>query len=353
MDINGCTIGKGARPYIIAEVSGNHNGDISRAKKMIEIAKESGADAVKFQTYDADSLTLDISDERFHLSSGPWAGRSLYDLYTEAATPWEWFGELFEYAHEIGITIFSSPFCARGVALLESLNCPAYKIASNEMTDWPLVKLIAETNKPVIISTGTSSKQEISDTIDFLRRHGCTDLVVLHCISAYPAMPRDSNIQTMVDIRESFNVEVGLSDHTMGVATSIAAVSLGASVIEKHFTISRAEGGVDSHFSLEPEDLKALVNDTKLAWESIGCIRYGNESDLSKRGIFVRQLWAIEEIAPGEYFSEKNVRSIRGPVEAEGLSPVYFEKLYSMRANRRIKCFSPIYISDIKGACDE
>lgn len=336
-------------PYVIAEISGNHNGDIGRAKALIKVAKESGADAVKFQTYDADSLTLDLNDPRFRISGGSWSGKNLYELYQEASTPWLWFKELFEFAKLIDITAFSTPFCNRSFDLLESLEVPAYKIASNEITDWPLVQKVARSGRPVILSTGTASKDDISKTVEYIRSNGCEDLVVLHCISAYPATAEDSNLRTLVDLKASFNVEVGLSDHTMGVTTSVAAVALGAVVVEKHFTLSRVDGGVDSHFSLEPDELKRLVEECRLSWDSLGCVKYGNKHGLSKKGIFLRQLWAVENINPGERFSHDNVRSIRGPSSVNGLSPMYFEQLFNRRAERHISKNEPILPKDLNG----
>ena len=348
MKINNRLIGQNSAPYIIAEISGNHNGSIERAKELIKIAHESGADAVKFQTYDADSLTLDSDNPEFMISGGAWAGRRLYDLYKEVETPWSWFGELFEYADSIGITAFSTPFCARSFELLESINAPAYKIASNELTDWPLVKLVASSGKPVIISTGTASKTEIVKTVEFMRKNGCEHLVVLHCISAYPAEAKDSNIKTMIDIRDTLNVSVGLSDHTMGTATSVTAVALGACVIEKHFTTSRGDGGVDAHFSLEPNELSHLVTEVKNAWLSLGTVKYGNEHDLAKRGIFRRQLWALEDIKPGDAFTAENVRTTRGPASVDALSPTCYEELFTKESKRYIARNHPLLPSDLK-----
>lgn len=348
MKIKNRAIGPGYSPYIIAEISGNHNGSMDRAKELVKIAYESGADAVKFQTYDADSLTLDSDEPEFMISGGAWAGRRLYDLYKEVETPWAWFGELFKYAESIGITAFSTPFCTRSFELLESINAPAYKIASNELTDWPLVKLVARSGKPVIISTGTASKTDIGRTVEFMRKHGCKDLVVLHCISAYPAEAKDSNIRTMVDIRDAFGVSVGLSDHTMGTSTSVTAVALGACVIEKHFTKSRDDGGVDSHFSLEPHELSELVNDVKNSWLSLGTVKYGDQHDLASRGIFLRQLWAFQDIEPGDTFSEKNVRTARGPASVGALSPTSYEELFGRKSGRFIARNQPLLPSDLK-----
>ncbi len=339
IDIDGCTIGHGQSPYIIAELSGNHNGDIARAKKLMKVAKESGASAVKLQTYTADSLTFD----GFTIEGGEtWKGLDLYKLYQEASTPYEWFPELFAYAKELEITVFSSPFDVAAVELLEGLDTPAYKIASNELSDWPLVEAVVKTGKPIIISTGTSTKEEVEQTINFVKECGGEQLVILHCVSAYPAPAKDTYLGTMIDIRESFDVLSGLSDHTLGTATAVAAVSLGACMIEKHITLDRKDGGPDSSFSLEPDELKALCTDTRLAWESIEGIKYGGETDLKAKGIFTRQYWTIEDVKTGDELSLKNIKSIRAPSDAGGVSPMCYKDVIGATATADIEKHQPV-----------
>lgn len=341
-------IGPDQPPYIIAEMSGNHNKEISRAKKLIKLAKDSGACAVKLQTFTADSLTLNSDSDKFILKEGTWAGRRLYDLYTETHTPWNWFSELFSYADTIGITIFSSPFDLKAVELLQELDAPAYKIASNELVDWPLVEAVVKTGKPIIMSTGTASKQDIADTLDFIKEIGGNDVVVLHCISAYPAHARDSHLKTMVDVRDTYNVPVGLSDHTLGTVTSVAAVALGACIIEKHYTLDRNDGGPDSSFSLEPEELKLLCRDTLCAWESVQGVKYASETNLEKKGVFTRQFWSIMDIKAGTEITGQNVKSVRAPASEDGISPKHFRELFGRRAKKQIPKHSPVRFIDIQ-----
>ncbi len=347
INIAGREIGPTKPPYIIAEVSGNHNGDINRAIDLIRIANECGADAVKLQTYTADSLTINTDREEFTLKAGTWKGRNLYQLYTEAHTPWEWFPVLYEEARKTGITIFSSPFDQDAVDLLENLKSPAYKIASNEILDFALVKRVVETRKPIILSTGTAYKTDVADVLDFIKENGGRDVAVLHCVSAYPAPACDSNLRTMDDIANSFDVVCGLSDHTLGTATAVAAVARGASIIEKHITLSRDDGGPDSSFSLEPDDLKSLCRDVKDAWNSIGGVLYGGETDLQKKNIFTRQYWSIVEIQEGEILTPDNIKSIRGPSDSGGISARYYSDLFGKRAQTKIKKHSPITASDL------
>lgn len=330
-------------PYIIAELSGNHNGDIERAKTLIKIAHEIGADAVKLQTYTADSLTIDTKRDEFIIKEGTWEGRNLYELYKEAHTPWNWFPELFGYARGLGLTIFSSPFDLQAVELLEELDAPAYKIASNELTDWPLVEAVVHTNKPIILSTGTATKEQIAQTIDFISGLASSNrLVVLHCVSAYPAPAQDSHLRTMLDLRDSFDVLHGLSDHTLGTATSVAAVALGACVIEKHITLDRNDGGPDSSFSLEPSEFQTLCSDARWAWESLGQIKYGGETNLQKKGIFTRQLWSTKDITAGDALSWKNVKSIRAPHHAGGETPMHYKIIIGQTARIDIAKHTPI-----------
>ncbi len=349
IQIGGRKIGHGQPPYIIAELSGNHNGDIERAKMLIKYAKDAGASAVKLQTYTPDSLTIDSTHDAFTIKEGTWAGRNLYDLYREASTPYEWFPKLFNFAHELGITIFSSPFDLEGVAFLQTLNPPAYKIASNEMTDWPLLEAVIKTGKPIIISTGTSTKQDVAETLAFMKQQGADKIIVLHCVSAYPAAAQDTHLNTMIDISKSFNVLYGLSDHTLGIATSIAAVALGACVIEKHITLDRADGGPDSSFSLEPPELKALCLESRLAWESLGGVKYGGDSDLKKKGIFTRQFWSIKDIKKGEVLSYDNIRSIRAPADSGALRTKEYENILGQKVNIDIPVHHPITAESIGG----
>lgn len=340
--IDGRPVGKGNPPYVIAELSGNHDGKIDRALRLIEVAKASGADAVKLQTYTADSLTIDTDRPEFRLEGGTWDGWNVYQLFQHAHTPWEWFPKLFEKAREVGITIFSTPFDAEAVDLLQGLDAPAFKIASNELTDWPLVERVAATGKPLIMSTGTSTRQEVADTIEFVRGLGVSDLAVLHCVSAYPAAPSEANIRTMKDIEESFGVVPGFSDHTLGTVASVAAVALGACVIEKHVTLSRAEGGVDGSFSLEPDELKTLCSGVKWAWEGLGEIVYGGDTDLRAKNIFTRQFWTIEDIARGDRLGSDNIRSIRAPADSGGISTKRYQDVIGRRAAIDLKRHFPL-----------
>jgi N-acetylneuraminate synthase len=348
MEIDGREIGPGEKPYIIAEISGNHNGDLARAKRMIKIAKDAGACAVKLQTYTADSLTIDSASSEFVLKEGTWKGRRLYDLYEEAHTPWEWFPELFSYAKGLGITVFSSVFDQPGIDFLEGLDAPAYKIASNELTDWPLVEATVKTGKPIIVSTGTASKQDVQDTINFIKEIGGSQLAVLHCVSAYPALPEESNLETMVDIRESFNVISGLSDHTLGTATSITAIAMGACIIEKHFTLDRNDGGPDSSFSLEPQELETLCHDAACAWQSVKGVKYGADADLLKRGVFTRQFWSTDDINIGDVLNSTNIKSIRAPSDAGGIRTKEYQVVYGRKAKVFIPKHSPITFNFIE-----
>ena len=347
IEIDGTKVGPNFPPYIIAEISGNHNGDIQRARSLIRAAKESGASAVKLQTYTADSLTINSNRPEFVLQEGTWAGRNLYELYEEAHTPWHWLPELFRYAKELKITIFSSPFDQAAVDVLEELDAPAYKIASNELTDWPLVEAVVRTGKPIILSTGVASKQDILETINFVKEIGGDQLAILHCVSAYPALPAESNLATMLDIRNSFNVICGLSDHTLGTATSVAAVAMGASIIEKHYTLDRNDGGPDSSFSLQPEELKILCDDTKWAWDSIQGIRYGADTNLKKKGIFTRQFWTVEDINIGEELTSKNIKSIRAPSDGGGVRTKHYKEIYGKKAKIFIHKHSPVFFESI------
>lgn len=341
-------IGPGNSPYVIAEISGNHNQDIERAKRLIKISHDAGASAVKLQTYTADSLTINSTNDQFMITEGTWKNKNLYALYEEAHTPWSWFPELFSYAKKIGITIFSSPFDIKAVELLRSLDAPAYKIASNELTDWPLIEAVITTKKPIILSTGTANKDEIAKTLAFIEQlGGISRVAVLHCVSAYPAMAKDSHLRTMIDIRESFNVMVGLSDHTLGIATSVTAVAMGACIIEKHVTIDRNDGGPDSSFSLEPDELFLLCKSVRDAAESIGEVKYGGSTDLVKKNIFTRQLWSTDNILKGDLFTWDNIRSIRAPSDAGGLSPMFYTELIGQRSTADILKNMPIIATHV------
>ncbi len=339
VDINGIKIGSGCKPYIIAEMSGNHNGDINRAIELIRAAKSAGADAVKLQTYTADTITLDHDSEEFMIRGGLWDGYRLYDLYKEAYTPWEWHKELFDEAKRLGITIFSSPFDHTAVDFLESLDAPAYKIASFELIDLPLIRKVAGTGKPLIMSTGNANLGEIEEAVLAARSAGAKDIVLLHCTSGYPTPASQANISTMAVIRDAFDVEVGLSDHTMDIGVSVAAVALGASVIEKHFTLARADGGPDCAFSLEKEELKALVTNCNMAYEAIGKPNFiSTEAELQTK-CHRRSLYIVKDIKKGEVFTGEHVRSVR---PGNGIAPKFLNDVIGKIAQKDCKFGSPL-----------
>ena len=339
MKINNRIISNQQPPYIIAELSANHNGSIERAFESIKAAKEAGVDAVKIQTYTADTMTIDCDREEFQITGGLWDGYSLYDLYKEAQTPYEWHKRLFDYAKEIGITIFSTPFDETAVDLLEGLDTPAYKIASFEMTDLPLVRYVAQTKKPMIISTGMANLEEIKEVVRVAMENGCTDLILLHCISSYPAPAEQSNLKTISDLAERFGVITGLSDHTMGTTVATTSVALGACLIEKHFTLSRSEKGPDSEFSLEPQELKQLCFDTKIAWQSLGQAGYEKKEAEKSNVKYRRSIYAVKDIKKGDKLSRENIKRIR---PGFGLEPKHYDEIISKAAKCDIDRGTPI-----------
>lgn len=309
--IAGRTIGAGHSPYVIAEMSANHNGSIDTAFRIIEAAKQVGADAVKLQTYRPDTITLDCDTEEFRIHGGLWDGKTLYQLYAEAHMPWEWHAPLFEHARKEGITIFSSPFDNTAVDLLEDLNAPAYKIASFEAVDLPLIKYVASTGKPMIISTGMADAEEIGEAIAAARDGGCKQLAILHCVSGYPAPVADYNLRTIPDMIQRFGLVTGLSDHTLDNTTAIASVALGVSIIEKHFTLNRNGGGPDDSFSLEPPEMRALCGGARTAWEALGRVDYGRKSSEQGNVKFRRSLYFVKDLKVGEAITVDAVHSVR------------------------------------------
>lgn len=339
MTIDGRKIGPDHPPYIIAELSANHNGDINRAFQIMEEAKKAGADAIKLQTYTHDTITLDCDSEDFQIHGGLWDGQTLYELYKGAHMPWEWHKPLFEKAKELDITIFSSPFDFTAVDLLEELDAPAYKIASFEVIDLPLIKRVAQTGKPMIISTGMANEQEIADAIKTAKDNGCQELVVLHCVSGYPAPADQYNLRTIADMAERFNVLSGLSDHTIDNATAVTSVALGACLIEKHVTLDRNGGGADDSFSLEPAELAALCRDTKTAWQALGKVNY-ERTEAEKGNVkFRRSLYIVKDIKAGEMLTEEHVRSIR---PGFGLEPKHYEAVLGRKVNKKITRGTPL-----------
>ncbi|WP_434777350.1 pseudaminic acid synthase [Neisseria sp. Ec49-e6-T10] len=332
-------VGINEKPYIIAELSANHNGSIERAFETIKAAYESGADAVKIQTYTADTMTIDCNREEFLIKGGLWDGYKLYDLYKWAETPYEWHQAIFDYAKKIGITIFSTPFDETAVDLLESLDVPAYKVASFEMTDLPLIKYIARTGKPIIMSTGMASEEEIAEAIKTVHDAGNHQLVVLHCISSYPAPIEQANLRQMTTIAERFNVPVGLSDHTLGTTASITAVALGACVIEKHFTLSRQDKGPDSDFSIEPDELKILCQQTRDAWLSLGTTGFKRQQAEAQNKIFRRSIYFVKPLKVGETINQTHIRRIRPGL---GLEPKYFDAIIGKKVVTDIEYGMPV-----------
>jgi N-acetylneuraminate synthase len=335
------TVGPGHRPFVIAEMSGNHNGDLDRAMAIVDEVARSGAQALKLQTYRADTITIDVDGPAFRVSDDHslWGGENLYSLYEKAHTPWEWHAPIFERAASLGLTVFSSPFDPTAIELLESLDAPAYKIASAEIVDLPLIELAARTGKPLIISTGTANVAEIHAAVDTARRAGNDQLIVLGCTASYPADPADSNLRGIPLIRDTFDVVPGLSDHTMGIGVPVAAVALGACAIEKHVTLKRADGGVDSEFSLEPAELAALVTETERAWQALGVPRIGPKDSERETARLRRSLWVVEDVAEGDEVTSANVRSIR---PSGGLPPAELSTVLGRRFRKAAPKGTPL-----------
>jgi N-acetylneuraminate synthase len=339
MQIAGRLIGIDHPPYVIAELSANHNGNLETALRIIEAAKIAGADAVKLQTYKPDTITLDSDNEDFRIHGGLWDGRTLYELYEEAHMPWDWHKYLFDRAREVGIPIFSSPFDSTAIDLLEDLNAPAYKIASFEAVDLPLIKYAASTGKPMIISTGMADAEEIREAIDAARGGGCTDLAILHCVSGYPAPPEDYNLVTIADLIERFDLVTGLSDHTIDNTTAITSVAFGAAIIEKHFTLNRNGGGPDDSFSLEPHELKHLCRGVRTAWEAKGRVDYGVKSSELGNVKFRRSLYFVKDLKTGSVITEDTVRSIR---PGYGLAPKLIADVIGSIVKQDVKAGTPV-----------
>lgn len=331
ISIAGRRIATDMSPYIIAELSANHNGCLETALRIIEEAKKAGADAIKLQTYTADTITLNCQSEEFHIHGGLWDGKTLYQLYQEAHMPWDWHKPLFEHARKLGITIFSSPFDTTAVDLLEELNAPAYKIASFEAVDLPLIKYVASTGKPMIISTGMADAEEVAEAVEAAQEGGCKELAVLHCVSGYPAPAEDYNLRTIPDMMRRFGLVTGLSDHTLDNTTAITSIAMGASIIEKHFTLDRSGGGPDDSFSLEPAELTALCRDSTIAWAALGKVDYGRKSSEQGNVKFRRSLYFVKNLKAGDVITADSVRSVR---PGFGLAPKFLDDIMG----KRLKC---------------
>lgn len=340
IDIAGRKIGEGSAPFIIAEMSGNHNQSLERALSIVEAAANAGVDALKMQTYTADTMTLDESHGEFFINdeNNPWKGSSLYELYQQAHTPWEWHEAIMQRCQELGLICFSSPFDASAVDFLEQLNVPCYKIASFENTDLPLIRKVAATGKPIIMSTGMATVAELDEAVRTARANGCGSLILLKCTSTYPASPENTNILTIPHMRELFGCQVGLSDHTHGIGVAVASVALGATVIEKHFTLSRAEGGVDSAFSMEPAEMNMLVEESRRAWQALGRVSYGANQAESGFKKYRRSIYISQDLKAGDELNESNIRIIRPGL---GLEPKYYEQLLGKRINRDVTRGTP------------
>lgn len=345
MTINGRNIGYGYPPFVIAEMSANHNGQLDTAFRILQEAKNAGADAVKLQTYRPDTITLNSNLPDFQITEGLWAGNTLYDLYEWAHTPWEWHKPLFEHAHKIGITIFSSPFDNTAVDVLEDLHAPAYKIASFEAVDLPLIKYVASTGKPMIISTGMANAEEIQEAIDAAREGGCRELAILHCVSGYPSPASDYNLRTIPDMIQRFGLVTGLSDHTLDNATAIASIPLGASIIEKHFTLDRNGRGPDDSFSVEPAELAALCQGVRTAWDALGKVDYSRKSSEIGNLKFRRSLYFVKDLRAGDMITPDTVRSVR---PGYGLSPKYLEQILGKRLVMDVSANCPVTLKVIE-----
>lgn len=342
--IDQTNIGENYPPYVIAEMSANHNGNIDDAFKIIEKAKQSGANAVKIQTYKPSTITLKSELPDFLIKDGLWEGMSLYELYESAHTPWSWHKDLFEYAKKMSITMLSSPFDKTAIDLLEDLNTPAYKIASFEIIDLPLIRYAASTKKPMIISTGMADAMEIEEAIETAREAGCLELAILHCVSGYPAPSEDYNLRTLVDMKKRFGVVTGISDHTLNNITALASISLGASIIEKHFTLDRSRGGPDDSFSLEEKDLIELCKSSKVAWSSIGKVDYSTKESEKTNLKFRRSLYFIKDLKKGDTITVNDIKSIR---PGFGISPKYFDEIIGKKIKKDVTYGTPVMFESI------
>ena len=342
IDIGGKKIGLDHKPFVIAEMSGNHNQSLDRALAIVDAAAAAGAHGLKLQTYTAETMTLNLAEREFVINDAKslWNGRSLYELYEEAHTPWGWHKPIFERARSLGMVPFSTPFDETAVVFLEGLGTACYKIASFENTDLPLIRRVAKTGKPMIVSTGMASLSELDETVRAAREADCRDIVLLKCTSTYPATPENTNIRTIQNLRETFGCEAGLSDHTMGTGVAVASVALGATVIEKHFTLRRADGGVDSTFSLEPDEMKALVIETERAWQALGRVQYGTASEQEAKSlVFRRSLYVVKDIKAGDRLTAENVRAIR---PGFGLAPKWLETVLGRKVVRDTARGTPV-----------
>lgn len=345
LSIEGRKISKNHPPYIIAEMSANHNGDIGRAFKIIDEAKKAGAHAVKLQTYTPDTITLQCDKEDFQIRDGLWKGQTLYELYKEAHMPWEWHEPLFDHARKKGITIFSSPFDETAVDLLENLNAPAYKIASFETVDLRLIDYVARTHKPMIISTGMATEDEIREAVDTARSGGCTELALLTCVSSYPASASDYNLSRIADMRQRFQTVVGLSDHTLNNICAIASIICGGSIIEKHFTLNRDAGGADDSFSLEPDDMRDLCESSLAAWQSIGSVQYGTKASEQSNAQYRRSLYFVKSLKKGDIVRSEDIRSVR---PGFGLPTKMFDSVVGSQITRDVSYGDPVKAGDVR-----
>lgn len=349
IEILGRKIGIAHPPYVIAELSANHNGSIEAAKRIIDEAAKAGVDAVKLQTYRADTITLNSDRPEFQITSGKWAGQSLYQLYQSAYTPWEWHKPLFDHARARNITIFSSPFDFTAVDLLEDLNAPAYKIASFEAVDLALIRYVAQTGKPMIISTGMADAAEIAEAIEAAKGAGCKELAILHCVSGYPAPAEDYNLRTIPDMIARFGLPTGLSDHTLDNTTAVASVALGVSIIEKHMTLDRNGGGPDDSFSLEPAEFAALNRDAKTAWRALGAVNYGLKSSERGNAVFRRSLYFVRDVKAGQVITAQDIRSVR---PGFGAAPKFYEQVIGAKTKSDVAAHSPVKMEDLDLAQD-